>query len=400
MHPSFNMYLHVLLFLSWLLLPQPTLVISTYTTTIAAAVAAITNKTFFIAKPGCNLTCGSLTVPYPFGIGVGSGCSIDPGFDINCSHSSDTPKAIISTWNVEVLSISQTQVRIRNNIAYACYNESGALTESLLPWTNLGDPGAYPYTFSEVANKFTVVGCDDYGWILANNLSSGYIDECANPDLNDCDTENGKCINTPGSFSCSCNPHYDGDGKSSPDGKGCKESQFPVIQFALGVGGIFIGVLVLIGFCFWLYCHLKRQKKIRVKQKFFERNGGLLFQQQISSSEGSVMKTKLFMAKELEKATDNFNQSRVLGKGGVGTVYKGMLQDGSIVAVKKSNITTRDQLKEAIKKEQPVDAKVAETIAKRKEELDQVDSSAYQAGQNKTAKYYATGQVKEITNDI
>ncbi|KAH7843266.1 hypothetical protein Vadar_014535 [Vaccinium darrowii] len=158
------MYLHVLLFLSWLLLPQPTLVISTNTTTIAAAVDAITNKTFFIAKSDCQLECGKLTVPFPFGIGVGSGCSIHPGFDINCSTSSDTPKAFLSTGNAEVLSISQTQVRIRNYVAYACYN-NGNMTTFYKPSVTSGDPGAYPYTFSEVANKFTLVGCDDYAWI-------------------------------------------------------------------------------------------------------------------------------------------------------------------------------------------------------------------------------------------
>ncbi|KAH7842593.1 hypothetical protein Vadar_007071 [Vaccinium darrowii] len=73
-------------------------------------------------------------------------------------------------------------------------------------------------------NPYLSLGCED-------------IDECEIPDLNDCDIVNGKCINTPGSYNCSCNPHYDGDGKSSPDGQGCtaKASQFPVIKFSLGL---------------------------------------------------------------------------------------------------------------------------------------------------------------------
>ncbi|KAK3002820.1 hypothetical protein RJ639_018775 [Escallonia herrerae] len=78
--------------------------------------------------------------------------------------------------------------------------------------------------------------------------------------------------------------------------------------------------------------------------RFFKRiNGGLLLQHHISSSKASATKTKLYTAEEIEKATDYFNKSRILGKGGQGTVYKGMLPDGSIVAVKKSNVVDEDQ---------------------------------------------------------
>ncbi|CAJ1962742.1 unnamed protein product [Sphenostylis stenocarpa] len=54
--------------------------------------------------------------------------------------------------------------------------------------------------------------------------------------------------------------------------------------------------------------------------------------------EVNVDKVKLFSLKELEKATDNFNTNRVLGKGGQATVYKGMLIDGTIIAVKKFKV--------------------------------------------------------------
>ncbi|KAJ1409203.1 Serine-threonine/tyrosine-protein kinase, catalytic domain [Sesbania bispinosa] len=38
---------------------------------------------------------------------------------------------------------------------------------------------------------------------------------------------------------------------------------------------------------------------------------------------------------ELEQATLNFSQSNIIGEGGFGIVYKGLLQDGSIVAIKR-----------------------------------------------------------------
>ncbi|KAL2456696.1 Wall-associated receptor kinase 2 [Forsythia ovata] len=54
------------------------------------------------------------------------------------------------------------------------------------------------------------------------------------------------------------------------------------------------------------------------------------------------------LAIELEKATDNFNQSRILGQGGQGTVYKGMLSEGKIVAIKKSKLIDENQVKQFI----------------------------------------------------
>lgn len=85
-----------------------------------------------------------------------------------------------------------------------------------------------------------------------------------------------------------------------------------------------------------------------LKEKFFKRNGGLLLQQEMSSGDGNIEKTKLFTSKELEKATDHYNANRILGQGGQGTVYKGMLTDGRIVAIKKSKIEDEGKLEHFI----------------------------------------------------
>nr|AIA99455.1 putative somatic embryogenesis receptor kinase [Adiantum capillus-veneris]AIA99456.1 putative somatic embryogenesis receptor kinase [Adiantum capillus-veneris] len=44
---------------------------------------------------------------------------------------------------------------------------------------------------------------------------------------------------------------------------------------------------------------------------------------------------KRFSLRELQVATDNFNNRNILGRGGFGKVYKGRLADGSLVAVKR-----------------------------------------------------------------
>ncbi|KAK7332452.1 hypothetical protein VNO80_29204 [Phaseolus coccineus] len=76
----------------------------------------------------------------------------------------------------------------------------------------------------------------------------------------------------------------------------------------------------------------------KYRKRMFKRNGGLLLQQRLSSGEVNVDKVKLFSLKELEKVTDNFNTNRVVGKGGQATVYKGMLINGIIIAVKKFKV--------------------------------------------------------------
>ncbi|KAL3721760.1 hypothetical protein ACJRO7_034148 [Eucalyptus globulus] len=85
-----------------------------------------------------------------------------------------------------------------------------------------------------------------------------------------------------------------------------------------------------------LYKYMKKRKEIKLKEKCFKRNGGLLLERELSTPEGNVEKSKLFNSKNLRKATNNFDNSRILGQGGQGTVYKGMLTDGNIVAIKKS----------------------------------------------------------------
>ncbi|KAM1039138.1 hypothetical protein ACFX15_033067 [Malus domestica] len=67
------------------------------------------------------------------------------------------------------------------------------------------------------------------------------------------------------------------------------------------------------------------------------------------NSKGKKFPVKLFtLLEELERATDNYNVSRFLGEGGYGTVYKGMLPDGTIVAVKRSRAIDENQIEQFI----------------------------------------------------
>ena len=52
-------------------------------------------------------------------------------------------------------------------------------------------------------------------------------------------------------------------------------------------------------------------------------------------SQISFWQLRRFSLRELQLATKNFSQSDVIGKGGFGKVYKGVLTDGTKVAVKR-----------------------------------------------------------------
>lgn len=128
---------------------------------LAASNTSIT-KGANIVKPGCQSKCGDVIVPYPFGIGLDSRCSIDPSFDINCNTSFSPPKPFsairdeLQIRNLEVIEITDSQMRIKTSVATSCFNELGNLTRKDL----FSIPLDQYFTFSD-ANKFTVVGCDD-----------------------------------------------------------------------------------------------------------------------------------------------------------------------------------------------------------------------------------------------
>ncbi|ONI05120.1 hypothetical protein PRUPE_6G357000 [Prunus persica] len=125
-----------------------------------------------------------------------------------------------------------------------------------------------------------------------------------------------------------------GWGDSGDFGCICGSKRFKGSQVILGVclGTVFLCMFPL---GYKLHQFLKRRRcKIR-KEKFFKQNGGYLLQQKFHANNTTVL-AKIFTAEELQEAADNLNESRFLGQGGYGTVYKGMLLDGSTVAVKRS----------------------------------------------------------------
>ncbi|KAK9063849.1 hypothetical protein SSX86_017721 [Deinandra increscens subsp. villosa] len=148
------------------------------------------------------------------------------------------------------------------------------------------------------------------------------------------------CVDTPGNYTCSCRDGYSGDGRKNGDATGCSADQSTFIKIALGVStsAIFLFICAT-----WLYLILKKRKLVMLREKFFRQNGGIMLEQRISGDGISHDQAKVFSIEELKKATNNYDESRIIGKGGYGTVYKGVLSDNRIVAIKKSKLADQTE---------------------------------------------------------
>ncbi|XP_052187895.1 protein NSP-INTERACTING KINASE 1-like isoform X2 [Diospyros lotus] len=81
--------------------------------------------------------------------------------------------------------------------------------------------------------------------------------------------------------------------------------------------------LLILGFGFLLWWRQRHNQQI-----FFDLS-------EHHHEELSLGNLKRFQFRELQIATNNFSSKNIIGKGGFGNVYKGYLQDGTVVAVKR-----------------------------------------------------------------
>lgn len=209
-------------------------------------------------------------------------------------------------WGIAKSSRAASEI-YKHGDSYECSNFSfNSVYRKAMPFLQCSCRGGF------TGNPYIKYGCED-------------VDECKGP-TDPCPGR--KCVNRPGSYDC--------------------VERSKTIKFLLIGMGSGLGVLLLLLFLWLLYNFLKKRKEIKLKERYFKENGGLLLQQQLCSSETNVDKNKLFNSKDLEKATDNFNKNRILGQGGQGTVYKGMLADGGIVAIKKSKAIDKGKVEQFI----------------------------------------------------
>ncbi|XP_034199251.1 wall-associated receptor kinase 3-like [Prunus dulcis] len=142
-------------------------------------------------------------------------------------------------------------------------------------------------------------------------------------------------MNSPGNYSCSCNKGFKNQDPRTCVTHSAADNTSKKVLFAV-VGSFSFLLAVVVS----LMHYMKRRKVNKLKKEYFERNGGLYLQNQLKRYNGHVDTPRLFTDKELQNATNNYHEDRIIGEGTYGIVYKGILEDEKVVAIKQSKLPT------------------------------------------------------------
>ncbi|XP_074573417.1 wall-associated receptor kinase 2-like [Curcuma longa] len=235
---------------------------------------------------------------------------------------------LVLDWSIGDASCKDAKFRNSTSIfaaaSYACVSENSECADS-----KNGQGYVCNCAAGYQGNPYQQNGCTD-------------IDECAKSfNSSSCF---GVCKNLPGNFSCKCpegtqgNPWTRDGCVHISDNSNKKSIRF--ITAASLQGGIMFLVIAIV----LLWRFLKERTIRKRKQRFYQRNLELLRREQCCSDIDVIERMKIYELDELEKATNNFDKARMVGGGGHGYVYKGILSDQRVVAIKKPKISNQREL--------------------------------------------------------
>ncbi|WVZ95384.1 hypothetical protein U9M48_041153 [Paspalum notatum var. saurae] len=325
-------------------------------------------------KENCSQKCGNITVPFPFGLE--EGCSARKFFQLNCSDPAHSVLQYNDLLHVTYINVSEGIVGIKfdSSLEESLFNvlqtmmitpnepalfvdplESASVQWAVANLTcQLARQNASGYACVSHHSNCTSVVSSSEGYV-------GYRCKCSpgfegNPyvqdgchDIDECRQTpgicRGDCHNTIGSFTCTeCPRHTIYDATAMQCTPASKNFLLGIIiGLSCGFGVLLLGLSATVLIRRW-----KRNVQKKLRRKYFQKNQGLLLEQLISSDENASEKTKIFSLEELEKATDNFNPTRILGRGGHGTVYKGILSNQHVVAIKKATVIKDGEINDFI----------------------------------------------------
>ncbi|XBI57261.1 hypothetical protein VPH35_038703 [Triticum aestivum] len=317
-------------------------------------------------KANCPTMCGNVSVPFPFGTELGCFARIHLYLTCNPGRS---PAILQMTQHSLVTDISIDEGVLRIQKRSDPGNFLGDRDTTLYSFS--GESGMVKWAVDDPMCREAMLNNKEYRCLSAHShcvdvtddrtskhvgyrckCSSGFqgnpyleggctdINECLQPDKYTC---NGICQNSLGSFTCfSCPRGTDFDIIA----RKCKTSNVILgvtIGLSSGARILFLAVITIIIIHRW-----KKGVQKQLKKRYFRKNKGILLEQLVSSDPSASDSTKIFSLEELEKATNNFDHSRVVGRGGHGTVYKGILMDQRVVAIKRAKLVASAEIDQFI----------------------------------------------------
>ncbi|CAN6348093.1 unnamed protein product [Urochloa humidicola] len=289
-----------------------------------------------LADGSCISSGGCCQVPIPSGTSIRS-------FSVNFTDFNTASNASFSPCGYALL-VEKAAFKFRK--AYVTTNELlGTASSNKLPMVL--DWAVGNQTCQDVwrNNRMKNACVSAHSECVNSTSSPGYLCRCSegyegNPyvpggckDINECEAKNRQycpphsiCRNTKGSFIC-----YE-------------------LKWLLAIGISTVVVLLGTGVSF-AYIIRAKKRLAAIKTLHFKQHGGYLLFEEMKSRQGQGNSFTLFTKEELEDATNKFNEKNVLGKGGNGTVYRGDLKDGRVVAIKRCRVTDDERQRQEFGKE-------------------------------------------------
>ncbi|KAK7860915.1 wall-associated receptor kinase 4 [Quercus suber] len=125
-------------------------------------------KAVGLGKSSCSgaaAVCGSVTIPYPFGIKPG--CYIDDSFAIDCNNTLGSAKPFLRRLDMEVPDISlEGTLRVNYPMSWWCPYGRSTPNVSL---------ASSPFVFSKLRNIFVAMGCANVAYLLSSDGSNSSL---------------------------------------------------------------------------------------------------------------------------------------------------------------------------------------------------------------------------------
>ncbi|XP_037410652.1 wall-associated receptor kinase 4-like [Triticum dicoccoides] len=271
-------------------------------------------------KADCTRRCGNASVQFPFGLE--EGCFARKEFHLTCTNTTSSAALLLLEDN-RVIDINVEEGTINGSIPD---QQSGNSVLFVLSPNGLFSANGLFFSINWVAAHLS---CAEAQW-----NRSGYA----------CVSTNSKCMEVEVSaegiyagYRCKCSDGFQGNPYIL---SGCRGI---IIGLCCGFGILLLSLSAALLIRRW-----KRNVQKQLRKKYFQKNQGLLLETLISSDETANENAKIFSLEELEKATNNIDPTRIIGRGGHGMVYKGILSDQRVVAVKRSKVIEQSEISQFI----------------------------------------------------